>query len=43
MTPEEAIRIIKHYMSCSLCVNHKAEADLFRVLVWLEGKADDGR
>ena len=43
MTLEEAIRIIKHYMSCSLCVNHKAEADIFRVLGWLEGMIDDGK
>ena len=41
MTPEEAISIIKHYITCSLCVNHKAEADLFRVIGWLEGMADD--
>lgn len=41
MTPEEAIVMIKHYITCSLCVNHKAEADLFRVLEWLEGMIDD--
>lgn len=43
MTPDEAIDIIKHYIACSLCVSHKAEEDLFRVLGWLEGKADDGK
>lgn len=41
MTYEEAVRIIKHYIACSLCVNHKAEADIFRVLGWLEGICDD--
>lgn len=47
MTLEEAIRIIKHYIACSVCVSHKAEEDLFRLLRWLEDggglNEDDGR
>ena len=47
MTGHEAIDIIKHYIACSICVSHKAEEDLFRLLRWLEGggglNEDDGR
>lgn len=43
MTPEEAIDMIKHYIACSICVSHKAEEGIFKVIDWLEGKADDGR
>lgn len=43
MTPEEAIDMIKHYIACSICVSHKAEEGIFKVIDWLEGKADDRR
>ena len=43
MTPEEAISIIKHYIASCFCSNHKAEADIFRVIAWLEGMIDDRR
>ena len=47
MDRREAIDIIKHYISCSVCVSHKAEEDLFRLLKWLEDGGgldeDDGK
>ena len=43
MTPDEAIDIIKHYIASSVCVSHRAEEGIFKVLEWLEGKADDGK
>lgn len=47
MDRRKVIDIIKHYISCSVCVSHKAEEDLFRLLRWLEDGGgldeDDGR
>lgn len=41
MTGHEAINIIKHYIACSICVSHKAEEGIFKVIDWLEGMIDD--
>lgn len=47
MTRDEAIGIIRNYISASVCVSHKAEEDLFRLLKWLEDGGgldeDDGK
>lgn len=41
MTPEEAIVMIKQYMTASVCTNHKAETGIFEVIKWLEAMSDD--
>ncbi len=47
MDRRKVIDIIKHYIASSVCVSHKAEEDLFRLLRWLEDGGgldeDDGR
>lgn len=43
MTPDEAIDIIKHYIACSICVSHRAEEGIFKVLKWLEDIRNDGK
>ena len=40
MDRRKVIDIIKHYIACSVCVSHKAEEDISRLLRWLE---DGGR